>query len=240
MRPSKRRLYADPAFRAAFRADSAPDAKNVDAGWPERTVVSRFDPDPSIEERPLDDLAAERGVDPVDLALDLALRDRPAGPVPVRVPEPRPVRGPRADHDPHTVVTLSDAGAHADQLCDACYSTHLLGHWVREQGAMSIEQAVHALTGRPAELMGITDRGRLEIGRPADVVVFDPETVGTSVPRRVQDLPGGAERLVTDAYGVDAVIVNGAVVASAPIDQFGPDDELPGALLREPARPPTG
>ena len=102
---------------------------------------------------------------------------------------------------------------------------------------MSIEQAVHALTGRPAELMGITDRGRLEVGRPADVVVFDPETIGTSVPRRVQDLPGGAERLVTDAYGVDAVIVNGAVVRLGDVDQFGPDDELPGELLRAGAAP---
>lgn len=228
----KRRLYADPAFRDAFKADSAPDAKNVDAGWPARTVVSRFDPDPSIEERPLHELARERGVDPVDLALDLALeadlgaRFRFA----FLNHDQSDVR--ELITDPNTVVTLSDAGAHADQLCDACYSTHLLGHWVREQGAMSIEQAVHALTGRPAELMGIADRGRLDVGRPADVVVFDPDTVGTSVPRRVQDLPGGAERLVTDAYGVDAVIVNGCIVRLGSSDQLGTEDDLPGVLLR--------
>ena len=233
----KRRLYADPAFRDAFRADSAPDAKNVDAGWPERTVVSHFDPDPSIEERPLHDLAAERGVDPVDLALDLALESDLQARFRFAFLNHDQSEVRELITDPNTVVTLSDAGAHADQLCDACYSTHLLGHWVREQEAMSIEQAVHALTGRPAELMGITDRGRLEVGRPADVVVFDPETIGTSVPRRVQDLPGGAERLVTDAYGVDAVIVNGAVVRLGPADQFGPDDELPGALLRAGAAP---
>jgi N-acyl-D-aspartate/D-glutamate deacylase len=96
---------------------------------------------------------------------------------------------------------------------------------------------VYALTGRPAELIGITDRGRLDVGRPADVVVFDPDTVGTSVPRRVQDLPGGAERLVTDAYGIDAVIVNGRVIRLGADDQFGPDDALPGVLLRSGAAP---
>jgi len=236
----KRTLYADPAFREAFRADSAADAKNVDAGWPERTVISRFDPDPSIEERPLHELAAERGVHPVDLALDLALESDLGARFRFAFLNHDQAEVRELITDPTTVVTLSDAGAHADQLCDACYSTHLLGHWVREQGALSLEQAVHALTGRPADLMGIRDRGRLAVGRPADVVVFDPDTVGTSVPRRVADLPGGAERLVTDAYGVDVVIVNGCVVRRGAIDSLGPDDELPGVLLRGGAGPDRG
>ena len=235
----RRRLYADKGFRRAFRADSATDAKNVDAGWPARTVISRFDPDPSIEERPLDELAAERGVHPVDLALDLALQSDLGARFRFAFLNHDQSEVRELITDPNTVVTLSDAGAHTDQLCDACYSTHLLGHWVREQGALSIEQAVYALTGRPAELMGIGDRGRLEVGRPADVVVFDPDTVGTSVPRRVQDLPGGAERLVTDAYGVDAVIVNGCIVRLDGLDQLTGDDELPGALLRGGAARPS-
>jgi len=228
----KRRLYADPSFREEFRADSAADAKNVDAGWPERTVISRFDPDPSIEERPLHALAAERRVHPVDLALDLALQSDLGARFRFAFLNHDQAGVRELITDPTTVVTLSDAGAHADQLCDACYSTHLLGHWVRDEGAMSLEQAVHALTGRPADLMGIGDRGRLAVGRPADVVVFDPDTVGTSVPRRVHDLPGAAERLVTDAYGIDAVIVNGCVVRFGGLDALGPDDDLPGVLLR--------
>ena len=61
--------------------------------------------------------------------------------------------------DPNTIIALSDAGAHASQLCDACYSTYLLGHWVRERKTFTIEQAVHNLTQRPAEMFGITDRG---------------------------------------------------------------------------------
>jgi N-acyl-D-aspartate/D-glutamate deacylase len=134
--------------------------------------------------------------------------------------------------DANTIVTLSDAGAHASQLCDACYSTHLLSHWVRDKGAMSLESAVHTLTQRPADLMGITDRGLLAQGRPADVVLFDPETVGASPLRRVQDFPGGAERLVSDALGIEAVIVNGQVLRRGGNDQIGADGDLPGRVLR--------
>jgi N-acyl-D-aspartate/D-glutamate deacylase len=74
--------------------------------------------------------------------------------------------------NPIMMLGLSDAGAHASQLCDACFSTHLLGHWVRERRTLALEQAVRMLTSRPAEVMGITDRGRLAPGR-GNVVVFD-------------------------------------------------------------------
>jgi len=130
------------------------------------------------------------------------------------------------------VLGLSDAGAHASQLCDACFSTHLLGHWVRETGTLSLERAVWMLTGRPAEVMGITDRGRLQPGLAADVVVFDPDTVGAGALRRVHDLPAGAARLIADAYGIDAVIVNGTVVRAHGEDRVGANGTLPGRLLR--------
>jgi N-acyl-D-aspartate/D-glutamate deacylase len=80
--------------------------------------------------------------------------------------------------------------------------------------------------------MGITDRGLLAQGRPADVVLFDPETVGASPLRRVQDFPGGAERLVSDALGIEAVIVNGQVLRRGGNDQIGADGDLPGRVLR--------
>jgi len=115
-------------------------------------------------------------------------------------------------------------------LCDACFSTHLLGHWVREKGVLGLEQAVHMLTARPAEVMGITDRGRLAAGMPADVVIFDPQTVGTSQLRRVHDLPAGADRLVADAEGIEAVIVNGQLIRQASSDVA--KGVLPGRLLR--------
>ncbi len=231
-RPAKEALYRDPDFREEFRVGTAADSRNVNAAWWERTVVSRHAPDPSVEERSVADLARERGVHPVDLTLDLALEDGLASRFRYAFLNHQADEVRELITDPATVVTLSDAGAHADQLCDACWSTHLLGHWVREEGAMSLERAVHALTLRPAELAGLTDRGLLAVGRPADLVVFDPRTVGTSGPRRVADLPGGAERLVTDPIGVHAVVVNGVVVRDATGDRLRPGDPLPGELLR--------
>jgi N-acyl-D-aspartate/D-glutamate deacylase len=133
---------------------------------------------------------------------------------------------------PYTVLGLSDAGAHASQLCDACFSTHLLGHWVREKQALRLEEAVRMLTSRPSEIFGITDRGRLAQGMPADVVVFDPATVGASGLRRTWDLPAGADRLVSDARGIDAVVVNGVVIRRDGADAVDPAGPLPGRLLR--------
>ena len=134
--------------------------------------------------------------------------------------------------DPNTIIALSDAGAHASQLCDACYSTYLLGHWVRERGTFTVEQAVHNLTQRPAEMFGITDRGLLAEGKPADVVVFDPATVGPGPLKRVYDLPAGADRLISEASGVDAVIVNGTLIRQNGADVLTAEHRLPGRLLR--------
>jgi N-acyl-D-aspartate/D-glutamate deacylase len=130
------------------------------------------------------------------------------------------------------VLGLSDAGAHASQLCDACFSTHLLGHWVREKGVLPLEEAVRMLTSRPAEVFDITDRGLLAAGMPADVVVFDAATVGAGKLRRVNDLPAGADRLVADANGIEIVIVNGVPIRRAGRDVVDPHGELPGRLLR--------
>jgi N-acyl-D-aspartate/D-glutamate deacylase len=81
-------------------------------------------------------------------------------------------------------------------------------------------------------VFGITDRGRLAPGLAADVVVFDPATVGAGKLRRVHDLPAGADRLVSDASGIEAVIVNGVVVRRGGRDAVASDGPLPGALLR--------
>ena len=130
------------------------------------------------------------------------------------------------------MLGLSDAGAHASQLCDACFSTHLLGHWVRERGALELEQAVRMLTSRVADVFGIHDRGRLAPGLAGDVVVFDPATVGPSKLRRIRDMPGGADRLVADANGIGAVVVNGTVIREGGKDTVDGRGPLPGKLLR--------
>jgi N-acyl-D-aspartate/D-glutamate deacylase len=133
---------------------------------------------------------------------------------------------------PSTLLGLSDAGAHASQLCDACAPTHLLGHWTREKGVLDLAGAVRMLTSRPAEVFGLAGRGRLAPGCFADVTLFDPERVGCSPLRRVRDLPAGAERLVSDATGIRAVLVNGRVVREDGKDALDPEAVLPGRVLR--------
>jgi N-acyl-D-amino-acid deacylase len=223
--------YADPQFRAAFKDESVADAKNVNAGWAQRAEISRYDPDTTLENQSLAAVAAARGLEPIDLALDMAIETGLNSRIRFGFLNHNETGVEELITNDRTVITLSDAGAHADQLCDACYSTHLLGYWVREKHAMTLPRAIHALTQRPAQLVGLTDRGLLAPGRPADIVVFDPDTVGAAPLRRVQDLPGGGERLIAEAIGIDAVIVNGIVLRVKDVDQVD-DSSLPGRLLR--------
>ena len=220
--------YADPAWRQQVRNKLIP----VLVGWTDRTTIAIYPPEPALEERNLAEVARERGVDPMDLAFDMALNTDLKARFRTAVLNTDEEAIGEMLHDPNTVLGLSDAGAHASQLCDACFSTHLLSHWVREKGVLTIEQGVRALTSRPAEVFGITDRGRLEVGLPADVVVFDPATIAAAPITRVYDLPAGADRLQSDAIGVDAVIVNGTLLRRNGVDQVDPAGALPGRLLR--------
>jgi N-acyl-D-aspartate/D-glutamate deacylase len=209
-----------------------PNAPGPFAGAWDRTRISYCPSEPALEERTVAEVARERAVDPVDLLFDLGLASLLAARFRMAVVNFDEDEVAELLLDPATVLGLSDAGAHASQLCDACFSTHLLARWVRERGVLSLERAVHMLTGRPADVLGLADRGRLAVGWPADVVVFDPEAVAPSPLRRVHDLPAGAERLVADAVGIDAVIVNGRPIRRGGKDLVDPDGPLPGRLLR--------
>ena len=134
----------------------------------------------------------------------------------------------RAWRDPRALVGGSDAGAHLDMIDTFALSSHLLSEGVRERHILSLEQAVHELTGRPAALFGLKDRGLIRTGGCADLVVFDPHTIAAGPIYGRRDLPGDYERLYTDAAGIDHVIVNGA-----PIWRGGEFmGALPGRLLR--------
>jgi N-acyl-D-aspartate/D-glutamate deacylase len=224
---TRRRAYADPAWRETLRSDVTP----VFRRWWDRTVISWAPSAKELEEQSLAAAAARLGKDPVDLALDLALADDLQARFRMAVMNFDETEVAELITDPHTIIALSDAGAHASPLCDACYSTYLLGHWVRDRKTFTLEQAVHQLTQRPAEMFGITDRGVLAEGRPADVVVFDPATVAPGPLRRVHDLPAGADRIVADAIGVDAVVVNGTLIRRDGKDVVD-TGRLPGRLLR--------
>jgi len=227
----RKAIYRDPQFRADFKDALDKGGALAMGGWP-KTQISYFEKNPALEERLLFDVAKENGVHPIDMLLDLALESD----LTMRI------RMPIANHDeneveillkdPNVVVGLSDGGAHASQLCDACFSTYLLGHWVRERKSLDLEYAIWLLTARSADVCNITDRGRLKIGLAADVVVFNPDTVGAGALQRVYDFPGGADRLISEASGIDAVVVNGVLLRQNNKDLVDSKGKLPGRILR--------
>src|SRR5207237_2643698 len=142
----------------------------------------------------LTELAAERGVDPFDVLLDLSLEEDLQTRFRIVLANDDDEELSGLLNDGRTVLGLSDAGAHASQLCDACFSTHLLGHWVRDRKVLSLEQAVWRLTAQPAQVFRIPDRGTIAPGAVADLVAFDPDRIGVDGDlERVWDLPGGAD-----------------------------------------------
>ncbi len=229
----RKRIYADPEFRKAFRERG--DQGGISGRWSD-TWITEYSPDPSLEERPVTEVADERGVHPVDLVLDMGLETNLEARFRIAIMNTDEDAVAELLRHPASMLGLSDAGAHASQLCDACAPTHMLAHWVREKGVLSLEQAVRLLTSRSAEVFGIWDRGRLATGLAADVTVFDPETVGCSPLRRIRDFPAGADRLVSNATGIEAVIVNGTPIREHGEDVVDPEGELPGQVLRGAAK----
>ena len=225
----KRAIYADPEFRRSLREKI--DGGRLAEAFRDMQIIEH-PPDPSLAERRLAEVAAERGVHPVDLALDLSLASGLATRFRLAVLNTDEAVVAELLRHPASMLGLSDAGAHASQLCDACAPTDLLGRWVREKSVLSLEKAVRRLTAEPAEVFGITDRGRLAPGLAADVTVFDPATVGCRPLRRVYDFPAGADRLVSDAAGIRAVVVNGVVIREDGRDAVDPGGPLPGRVLK--------
>ena len=236
-RAGKARVYADPAFRAALRhalspaGSQAPHISNFRIAFAGMRVADCAE-EPALNGRLVADIATERGAHPLDVVLDLALASNLA----------TRFLFPLANTDeegielflnsPNTVMGLSDAGAHASQLCDACFATDLLGRWVREKKALTLEAAVRHLSARPAAAFGLADRGVLAPGMAGDVVVFDPDTVAAGRLERVHDFPAGADRLISRATGIEAVIVNGTVIRQGGEDRVDAKGPLPGTVLR--------
>jgi N-acyl-D-aspartate/D-glutamate deacylase len=179
----------------------------------------------------IDNLAREAGQHPLDFMLDLSLSEGLDTLFTGTLLNSDEEAVARILRDPNSIVSLSDAGAHLTFLCDAGFGLHLLGHWSRDLQALSTEQAVRKLTAEPAALFGIRDRGTIEPGKYADLLLFDPATVGRGKAQRVFDLPAGASRLTTPALGVHGVWVNGQRIADA--GGIVPDATTAGRVLRE-------
>jgi N-acyl-D-aspartate/D-glutamate deacylase len=180
--------------------------------------------------RSIADIARERGVAPAEAMIDLALEHD------LKLFFRQPLANENQDdalelmRHPHSVVTFSDSGAHVSQIMDSSLQTHLLSHWVRQEKAFTLEQAVRLITYDTATNWGFHDRGLLREGMCADIVVFDPDTVGPRMPEVVHDLPAGAVRLRQTADGIACTVVNGEIV----LRDGEPTGALPGKLLRGP------
>jgi N-acyl-D-aspartate/D-glutamate deacylase len=183
-----------------------------------------------LEQRSIADLARAAGKDPLELMLDLALDENLDTVFSALLLNADEAAVGRMLKHPCSLVSLSDAGAHLTFFNDAGFGLHLLGHWVRELGVLTLADAVWRLCGQPAQLFGVKDRGALQVGSYADLLLFDPATVGRGAKRRVFDLPGGNPRLTTAPLGVHGVWVNGVRVAGK--DGFD-KSKLPGRLLRD-------
>jgi N-acyl-D-amino-acid deacylase len=222
-------IYADPAFKQAFREELKLGRK-----WSglARNVVIVSVENPALkayEGITIGDVAQARGADPDDTFFDIAVEDQ----LQVKYVVPRantdkPALA-AALRDTRTLIGLSDAGAHLDMLCESGYTTYLLGHWVREHKALTLEHAIQRITSEPADFFGISDRGRLQTGAAADIVVFDENTVASPLrPTPVKDLPAGGTRLYAKAEGISQVIVNGRVL----FENGRHTGAIPGEVLR--------
>jgi N-acyl-D-amino-acid deacylase len=225
------RLLADEGFRRSVKAEIGKPAhfRIFNGEWHKVHVVESERRE--IEGRTLAELAREAGKDPLDCMLDLALaEDLDTVFCALLLNSDEQAVG-RMLRDPNALVSLSDAGAHLTFFNDAGFGLHLLGHWSRELGVLSLEQAAWRLTGHPAAIYGIRGRGALRPGYAADLMLFDPARVERSPNRRVFDLPAEQPRLLGGALGVHGVWVNGTRI----VDSNGvlPQAALPGRLLRE-------
>jgi len=232
-------LIADPAFRDAVRhsverynRDPAKGPTLPPPAWDVLHVnrVTRPENEPLVG-RSLTDIAAERGVYPTDAFLDVAASEDLAVEFVWRTQTPEWIEGTRvAQADPHLLVGTSDGGAHLDRDDGAEAHTWFLQHWVREWGGFTLEEGVRQITAIPAALCGLTDRGLLLVGCAADIMIFDPDTVGPDRKWLAHDFPNGAARWTSRPKGVKATIVNGVPIV---LDgELQPDAGLPGLVLR--------
>ncbi len=227
------RALADPSTRAKL-IDIAEDADygraiGAEARKPEWQyvwpVTAGLPPYDSIEER-----AAKLGVSEMEVFLDLAIESE------LQMFFIQAAANQDQDivlelmKTPNAIPTFSDSGAHVSQIMDSSLQTHMLGHWVRNEGEFTVEDAVHRMTQLPAEAWGFADRGVLAEGMAADINIFDLETVTPNLPELLYDLPGGARRLRQTATGFLATIVNGEVL----VENGESTGATPGQLLRGP------
>jgi N-acyl-D-aspartate/D-glutamate deacylase len=224
----------DPAYRKELDTNARERSGEASelARWEEFTVCETFsEANARHEGRTLREVGEMLGVTPFDALCDLALADDLRTQFLMQNmgngPADWQARG-RVWLDDRAVVGASDAGAHLDMIDTFATSTQVLGNGVREHGLLSLEEGVRQLTDVPARLYGLVQRGRIEEGWHADLVVFDADTVGCGPTHTRFDLPAGAGRLYADAEGIEHVLVGGVEIVRGGKDTGA----RPGTVLR--------
>jgi N-acyl-D-aspartate/D-glutamate deacylase len=216
--PDRIRILSDRSERKRLQvlAEGTPDMGHL-SKWANLLLVETFVPDTAAYQgRLVGDIAAQRGCDPFDALVDIAVSDG------LRTTFARNTRQPtdadwearaRIWRDPRAQIGASDAGAHLDMIAAFRYSTGMLEEAVRLRELLSLEEAIRMLTGSAARMYGMVDRGEVRAGAHADLLVIDTERMGSGPVGTRFDLPGGAPRLYAEAIGIDHVIVEGVEVA---------------------------
>ena len=208
-------IYRSTEFRDAFRKNLKHPKEGILflGNWRHIEVGQTTHPENQrLEGQNIQALADQQGLDPVDVFLDLALsEDLGTHFVGKFFNNNDEGVAPSLKH-PASVITVSDAGAHLSYMCDAGFGLYFLSHWVRDTGHFTLSEGIRKITSEPADRFRIPERGRLQVGLPADMLLFDPATVGISKPLPRQDLPGGGSRMIRTATGVHGVWVNGVKV----------------------------
>ena len=218
--PVGERLVAlrDPELRRRLEAGAAatPNMKHL-AAWDKLVLVETFEPaNERFRGRLVGDVARELGTSAFDALTTIVLVDELRTTFARAVPEPTEADWEarrRVWSDPRSVIGASDAGAHLDMIAAFRYATGFLQEAVRDHRLLPLEEAVKLLTAVPARLYGLRDRGVVRTGARADLLVFDPATIGSRPVETRFDLPGGAGRLYADANGIGHVIVGGVEIA---------------------------
>jgi N-acyl-D-aspartate/D-glutamate deacylase len=227
----KMRLLSSPDGRARLDADSQQGALATLASWGLFEIGQTFTPETAhYQGRLVGEIAATEGKGAFDALADIVCADglkttffRPAA----ESPADRDARE-SIIRDPRTVIGGSDAGAHLDGVGTFNFGTRFISEFVRDDARFTLEEAIQMITGDPAALYGLVDRGTLRPGAAADVVVFDLAELGSEELWSKYDLPSGAPRLYANSTGIEHVLVNGESL----VEKGELTDARPGTMLR--------
>ncbi len=224
----QRKLYADPEFRRAAKAEQEGHIRKLPWERIRVAATGRTDLGERYLLKTVAEIARAENKENLDAFLDITLEDdlRTLWQFESANLDRDVVRS--LLQEPRFMLGISDAGAHIDQVCDMRYPTVLLGNWVREDQALSLEQAIVKLTAHPASVFGLARRGQLKVGYHADITLFDPKTIGSDPPVFTDDLPAGGRRLIARARGIVATFIGGVQV----MREGSETGSLPGRVIR--------